>query len=364
MQHILFRPVARIVIPKPWLLPPAIAISALLTHFRPAGPVWLQAAWLLFTHGALLWLGWPRQQRSEALPAVQIDEELNRRGQQILDGQRTLDEAATLTMSLLADSRQLQTTLAVWRQEHEASLLQWQRWYEALGQQLAVVPHAPDPVEIIEALATLEAIATEALVSIDNSMEKADMLVTAIGATTTAAEGLHRLTDATNSIGRTLQGIEAIARQTNLLALNAAIEAARAGEHGRGFAIVADEVRKLAGESDTAAKSIRDLLLQVQDSVSRVADEIRQQGEALPRSTEDLMHAGLAVTRIPEVLTLARAGLDSLLAARAMDPLDMLPAAPVVTSVAVAEPDLTHQVQTLEHLRSIIVQNGGSQVHG
>ncbi len=69
--------------------------------------------------------------------------------------------------------------------------------------------------------------------------------------------------------------VSRIADQTNLLALNAAIEAARAGQHGKGFAVVADEVRELAESSEASAKQIQEIIATVQDSVSRIAGEIK-----------------------------------------------------------------------------------------
>jgi methyl-accepting chemotaxis protein len=67
-----------------------------------------------------------------------------------------------------------------------------------------------------------------------------------------------------NEITKITALIEGIAEQTSLLALNAAIEAARAGDEGRGFSVVASETGKLADQSKQAAKTIAQVLVDMQ----------------------------------------------------------------------------------------------------
>ncbi|EAY63631.1 methyl-accepting chemotaxis protein [Burkholderia cenocepacia PC184] len=101
--------------------------------------------------------------------------------------------------------------------------------------------------------------------------------------------------DSSRKIADIIGVIEGIAFQTNILALNAAVEAARAGEQGRGFAVVAGEVRSLAQRSATAAKEIRELIV---DSVERVRNGSTLVGQAGTTMGEILQ----AVARVTDIM--------------------------------------------------------------
>jgi methyl-accepting chemotaxis protein len=120
--------------------------------------------------------------------------------------------------------------------------------------------------------------------------EGAQAVATATDAMAAVRESSGKISDTmedlarkSEQIGGIVEAITGIAEQTNLLALNAAIEAARAGDQGRGFAVVADEVRKLAEGSQQAARSIGDLIGEMQGETNR-ALAVVQAGAA---QTED-----------------------------------------------------------------------------
>ncbi len=95
-----------------------------------------------------------------------------------------------------------------------------------------------------------------------------------------------------------IQMIRSIADMSKLLGLNAAIEAARAGDQGRGFAVVAEEIRRLAEESNTSAKQVESILLEIADSIkvintdtqetSAVSQEQSSATEQIAASIEEL----------------------------------------------------------------------------
>ncbi|MEU7903530.1 methyl-accepting chemotaxis protein [Actinoplanes sp. NPDC049118] len=123
------------------------------------------------------------------------------------------------------------------------------------------------------------------------------------------AEVMRALDSKSTEIGGIVEVITRIAGQTNLLALNASIEAARAGAHGSGFAVVAGEVRALAEESGTSARSISELVADIQrtsgDAVRIVEENARDAFERIASGTSSLR------TALDEVGAFATANVQS-----------------------------------------------------
>ena len=100
--------------------------------------------------------------------------------------------------------------------------------------------------------------------------------------------GINEANAAIENIRKAADAITNIAGQTSMLALNASIEAARAGEAGKGFAVVASSIQSLAGDSDSSAKEIQniinEIILKSQNNVqlaSEIKDAIDSEGDAL-----------------------------------------------------------------------------------
>ncbi len=112
-----------------------------------------------------------------------------------------------------------------------------------------------------------------------------------------AGAKVNALSEASNSIGKIVSQIEAIAKQTNLLALNASIEAARAGDAGRGFAVVAGEVKALARKTAEATVDIRQRIEVLRRDMNEIVQSIGEghaavdQGRTAVASSNQQMHA-------------------------------------------------------------------------
>ena len=125
-----------------------------------------------------------------------------------------------------------------------------------------------------ETAAAMEELTSTVKQNADNARQANQLVVSASGHAIKGGEVVGQvvqtmgaITESSKKIADIIGVIDGIAFQTNILALNAAVEAARAGEQGRGFAVVATEVRNLAQRSASAAREIKDLII---DSGSKV----------------------------------------------------------------------------------------------
>lgn len=117
-----------------------------------------------------------------------------------------------------------------------------------------------------------------------------------------SAESVGKLGERSQMIGQIVETISGIAGQTNLLALNAAIEAARAGEQGKGFAVVAEEVRKLAEQSQSAAKQIAGLIIEVQQETEKAVTAMNNGTREVKLGSTVVDSAGQAFNEIVKLV--------------------------------------------------------------
>ncbi|NTZ85653.1 hypothetical protein FCJ61_22295 [Burkholderia metallica] len=153
-----------------------------------------------------------------------------------------------------------------------------------------------------ETAASMEQLTATVKQNADNARQASGLANNASDIARTGSDVVNRvigtmgeIDDSSRKIADIIGTIEGIAFQTNILALNAAVEAARAGEQGRGFAVVAGEVRSLAQRSATAAKEIRELIV---DSVERVRNGSTLVGQAGTTMGEILQ----AVARVTDIM--------------------------------------------------------------
>jgi len=114
-------------------------------------------------------------------------------------------------------------------------------------------------------------------------------------------ETMTHIIQANNDANNIVNLVNDISFQTNLLALNAAIEAARAGDAGRGFAVVAAEVRNLSMRSAESAGSIRKILSENSDNISRGNSDVNDITDNFKRIQESLLSFTGIMTQMNQI---------------------------------------------------------------
>lgn len=150
-------------------------------------------------------------------------------------------------------------------------------------------PHSIQSIALgVDRIATsVQQIATE-------SRESASLVTETVDRFGKSGDQVRSLYTASQSIGKVVATIDAVAAKINMLALNATIEAARAGEAGKGFAVVAEEVKTLAKQTSDATKSIRSTVSSVQSTSQDVLSGLHELSELVERvdtSCKSIAHA-------------------------------------------------------------------------
>jgi len=109
-----------------------------------------------------------------------------------------------------------------------------------------------------------------------------------------------RLSEQSQTIGEITTSVNEIAEQSNLLAVNAAIEAAKAGEQGKGFTVVAQEIKMLADRSKEATAQVRNILRDVQKSISSAVMATEEGGKAVEEGLKLTSLSGATIRTLSE----------------------------------------------------------------
>lgn len=176
--------------------------------------------------------------------------------------------------------------------------------------------------QIAEEMSKIKSMADHSLESTENfktfmeqiqdSSSKGQALVQNLDATADITqkeiEAIAKQTESTHQasleIGSAAEFIASIAEETNLLALNASIEAARAGEQGSGFAVVAQQIKNLAEQSSNSAQAIdaniKNLLAESDKTVAsmqHVQDIIGSQNQEIKEAYQLFLNLNESITR-------------------------------------------------------------------
>ena len=140
---------------------------------------------------------------------------------------------------------------------------------------------------------------------LDNMQELTTTIKNTVDAISTLQEHSIEITEVVTVISN-------ISKQTQLLALNASIEAARAGESGKGFAVVAAEISKLALETDSATKSISNVIHEIQQQTQTTFDYAGEINSKIETSTESVKESIDSFSQINEDISIISHSMKSI----------------------------------------------------
>ncbi|MGV3581201.1 MAG: methyl-accepting chemotaxis protein [Methylophilus sp.] len=204
-----------------------------------------------------------------------------------------------------------------------------------------------------ETAASMEELASTVKQNADNAKQANQLAITASSVAVKGGEVVDQvvntmanINDSARKIEDIISVIDGIAFQTNILALNAAVEAARAGEQGRGFAVVAGEVRNLAQRSASAAKEIKELII---DSVTKTAEgsaQVENAGKTMKEVVRSVQHVADIISEITAASSEQSTGIHQVnQAVTTMDEVTQQNAALVEEAAAAAESLVEQAVQ-------------------
>ena len=124
---------------------------------------------------------------------------------------------------------------------------------------------------------------------------------------------INSVSEKSKQMSEVIQVIQQVASQTNLLAMNAAIEAAHAGEAGQGFSVVADEIRKLAESTQSQAKSIKDLIIEITKAIQNGSSSMQDTKAMFYKIQEEIVTQTNVVENIAQTMEIQSTGAEEIL---------------------------------------------------